>query len=243
VFSIAQIHNFCNFLSNQQQQVFFAPADIDSFLDFYQMALFSKLTGRPEANTGYYPPQKSGVAQDQWANDALTPFKVTNPFLYPDTPGGVLTLPSNYVRLNSLYVQTFSNKNSDIKYSGVQILADDLIPKRLADQINTPTLGDPIGQWIGVTNATPPQYLIQLYPKQPMSGFYTYLKRPPVPLFSFTQVGRVITQDVAASVNLGWNDEVQIQIVMATLQALGINTNDTNLLSISNYASKGGATP
>ncbi len=246
MFTISQIHSFLDFLSNQQQQAFYPPATIDSFLDFYQMALFGKLTGRPEINSGYFPPQKSGVTQDQWNDDALTPFKVTIPFLYADTPNGMLTLPTNYVRLNSLYTQTFNNKVSlngvpgGVKYSGVQILGDDLIPKRLNDQINAPTIGSPIGQWAGVSSG---QYQIQLYPKQPMAGFYTYLRRPAVPLYAFTQVGRVITQNVPDSVNLEWNDEVQIEIVVATLQAFGLNTNDSNLLQMAQVTTKEGVIP
>ncbi|MGH7239743.1 MAG: hypothetical protein ACREHG_06710 [Candidatus Saccharimonadales bacterium] len=239
MYQINQIHDILFFLADKQQNQFFSHEDVDLFLDFYQMALFSKLTGRPEANAGYFPPQKSGVRQDQWFNDALNPFKKVVNFLYEDAPGGVITLPTDYIRLNSLYTQLYSNKSSEIEYKGVQVLGDDLVADRLSSQILTPSLGKPFAQWIGTNTSN--NYLIQLYPKQPMAGYYNYLSRPATPKYNYTMNGRQVVFEPEGSVDLAWNDELQIQIIMSTLQALGINSSDQTLIQLSQLKQKEGA--
>lgn len=238
MYTIDKVHTIIFFLANKQQNAFFNHGDVDTFLDFYQMALFSKLTGRPEANSGYYPPQKSGVRQDQWFNDALNPFKKTVNFLYPDNPLGLLTFPADYIRLNAIFTQGFDNKSSEVKYNGVQVLGDDLVSERLGSQILPPSLGKPFGQWLGVNSAN--NYLLQLYPKQPQAGYYNYLSRPPVPVYNYTMSGRQVVFNPTGSVNLLWNDELQTQIILSTLQALGVNTADQNLIQLSQLKQKEG---
>ena len=238
-YTIQQVHTIIFFVANKQQNAYFSHEDVDMMLDFRQMALFSKLTGRPEANTGYLNPA-GGLKQDQWFNDAITPFKAMVNFLYADTPNGVLTLPVDYVRLNSLYTQTSSNVSSDVKYNGVQLLGDDLIPDRLGSQILAPSLSKPCGAWLGINASN--QRQIQLYPMQPMAGYYTYLKRPPTPKFNYTLNGRQVVYNPVGSQDLLWNDELQAQIIMATIQDLGLNTNDQSLIQFSEIKQQGGVT-
>lgn len=239
MYTIDKIHNLIFFIANKQQNAFFSHDDVDMLLDMCQMGVFSKLTGRPEANTGFFPPQKSGVKQDQWFNDALNPFKKPPiKFLYSDTPSGILTLPSDYIRLNSIYTQVSSNKNSDVQYNGVQILGDDLIADRLNSKILTPSLGKPFGSWAGVNGSG--NSLIQLYPKQPQAGYYTYLSRPVAPLYSYTMNGREVVFNPTASKNLAWNDELQLKIMLATMQMLGINISDPSIVQLSELKQKEG---
>lgn len=231
-YTIQQIHNFIFLLANKQQNAFFSHEDVDGFLDFYQMSILDKMTGRPEANRGNVNPVSS-ISQKQWDNDALNPFKKKVTFLNADSPLGLLTLPSDYFRFKSLYFQTYNNISQDIKPKGVQILGDDLIPKRLGSFL-LPVNKNPFGEWIAsVDSSGNPVYQIQLYPKQASAGYYTYLSRPLVPKFNYTLNGRQVVFVPTGSQNLLWNDAVQTRIVIATLQALGLNATDQQLIQLS----------
>lgn len=238
MYTIDQIHNLILFIANKQQNDFISHDDIDSQLDLHQMAYFSKLTGRPEANKGYFSPQKSGVRQDQWFNDALNPFKKTINFLYEDTPNGLITLPNGYMRLNSLYIQYFDNRTSKIKYKGVQILGDDLIPDALSDPLSPLSIKNAFGEWSGIN--TNGNSLIQLHPSQPMAGRFTYLSRPPIPKYYYVMNGRQVVFNPALSTNLLWNDEIQIAIIMSTMQTIGLNISQPELIQFSEMKQQGG---
>lgn len=238
-YSIQQVHNLIFFFARKQQNAFFSHDDVDMLLDFYQMAVFSKMTGRPEGQPGMMPLPQTGYGQTQYFDDALSPFKKTVNFLYADTPKGLITLPSNYERLTSIYAIVSNNATGQTDHKGIQVLTEDQVPGRLDSQILPPSLSKPFAVFAGVNSSG--GYQIQLYPNQPMAGVYTYFMRPPAPKFSYTMNGRQVVFNQAGSTNLLWNDEVQVNLILATLQAVGVNITDQIIEQLSQIKQKEGA--
>lgn len=235
--TIQQVHNIIFLLIRKEQNVFATHGDVDTLLDFYQMGIFSKFTGSPEEQVGVLPMMKSGYGQTQYFDDAMTPFKNTVQFLYEDTPGGLITLPTNYERLTGIYSVTTNNKTDQVKHNKITILSEDQMSDRLDSEILPPSISKPVGVFLGQTGS---QYQIQLYPKQPMAGVYSYFSRPVPPFYSYTMNGRQETYNPSTSKSMQWNDEIQVQIIMSTLQGLGINIGDNTLIQLSQMKQLGG---
>lgn len=233
-YAINIVHDFINLLAKKQQIAYFTPAQIDSFLQHSQMGLFSKYYGKPEELASVIPRGIIQYENTQFITDAFAPFKVTKSFDYPDTPAGLITLPTNYEHLTGLYTIVFDNKGGKVKHKGVQILTEDQISKRLDSQILAPSISKPFAVFTAAG--------IQLYPQQPMTGVYYYLRTPATPLYNYTQNGRQVTFNPTGSQNLEWNNECQEIIIFNTLGMMGINMDDQVLIEIGQLKTKQGVT-
>ena len=97
--NIEKIHEVMLFYVNKSQQGFVTHEEIDDALDRGQMSLFNKYHANPKIYS--IPGEKGsfGWGDSQRMDDALSPFKKTYTFTTGDTPGGVITLPADYMHM------------------------------------------------------------------------------------------------------------------------------------------------
>lgn len=217
--TIQDIHSWLDFVCNKAQGSYFTPPEKDAALDRAQMAYF---------NTLY-----SEYAIAEKLQDALSPFKTKFPFLTSDTVTGLLAFPADYQYL--LAVQIVVVDVTRNKYRPVKILSEDELAYRLSSQLRPVSANKPVGMIAGRVSATT---LLQLYPEVPMAGTAFYLRRPAVPVYAFTQTGRTIAYDASASIQLEWNETEINEILMRTLELLGISEPDETIMQYANAKQK-----
>jgi hypothetical protein len=209
---LQEIHDSFLSLINKYQGEYFPPETIDSWLDTAQMALFND----------YY----IQFAKSQRIVDALAPFKNKFVFTNVTTPGGIVTVPSDYfdaIRLSVVVQDT----DGITKIRPCPRLNDDELTARINSQIKPPTLMWPVCETIQNWN-------LQLYPNVPMAGTLSYLQRPKAPVFNYTTVGGVIVYNQAGSTQMLWADKEIEGIILKALEYAGINTREQDLQSWSN---------
>lgn len=229
--TIDKVHDFLDFIIDKKMQAWFAPPEKDDILDRAQMEWFVQLYGNPrEYQAGRYVPNIAyGVSQR--INDSLAPFKKNATFTSDST--GLITLPSDYLHLLSLNTNEVSADAGRTVYRPVQIINEDELIERLESQVCPVSLSDPIG----IINS---EKKIQLFPTSTQVGKIYYMRRPVVPVYGYTQTGRVITYDAGTSTQLEW-DEVNINHIMVkALEYLGINLSANDLTTMMNEKDKTG---
>lgn len=215
--NIQDIHNVILFYLNKAQQGFITHAEIDQVLDRAQMALFNEYHANPKLyNTRQAKGFAPGYGDNQRMDDALSPFKKTYVFTNNDTPGGVITLPSDYMHLIALYTTQFVQALGRNVVNPVQVLNEEELIERLESQVIPVSYEDPIC----IMNAAKK---IQLFPEQPQPGRVYYFKRPAVPLFAYTQSGRTITYNSGGSTQLEWNEADINNVIIKALSYYGLN--------------------
>lgn len=147
--------------------------------------------------------------------DALAPFKTPYQFTNSSSPGGLITLPANYRRLNSIWLLRYDNDTLANVLKEVPEVNDDDLAERTRSQLD-PISTNPIFQAAGAGK-------FQLYPKKQSVGECWYLKTPADPVFAYTQVGRIITYDQANSTQLEWSRGELNNVMFRALQYLGVN--------------------
>jgi hypothetical protein len=168
-----------------------------------------------------------GYGETQRINDALSPFKVTTTFT--TTSGGVLTLPSNYMYLISLYTTFYSNSLAKNVYNAVQVLNEEELIPRLESQVIPVTIDDPIC----IMNSS---NQIQLFPDNVVStGKIYYFRRPAVPKFDYTVSGRTITYKAAGASNsatqeLEWREPDINNIIVKALSYYGLSISSADVV-------------
>lgn len=201
------IHNRLLFLANKEQN-FWSRPEIDEKLHMAQLWAFNQ----------YY----RGYAKSTEIQDALAPFKIKYTFTTSNTPLGVINFnDTRYAHFLSLYVQ-YTDGKGRVRTSDKKQVNEDEIGSRLDSQLTPVTLTTPVINIKGKGQ-------IQLFPELPNSGYAYYLQYPLAPNFYYTQVGRAITYDAALSTQLLWNETCINQIIIKTLQLLGINIDDKAL--------------
>lgn len=214
--NIKEIHDIILFYLNKSQQGFISHEEIDAVLDRAQMAIFNRYHANPLIYTVPGRKENFGYGDSQRMDDALAPFKKSYTFTNGDTPGGVVTLPNDYMHLIGLYTTQYVASLGRNVVNPVQVLAEDELIERLESQVLPVTLFEPIC----IMNA---QKKIQLFPEQAQSGKVYYFKRPAVPKFSYTQSARTITYDANTSVQLEWNEADINNVIMQALSEYGLN--------------------
>lgn len=205
---LQEIHLRFLSLINKSQGAYYPPEQIDQWLDMGQMEIFNQ----------YY----LQFAKSQRIADALAPFKKKYVFTNITTPGGVVTVPSDYfdaIRM-SMVVQDASDDTT--KTRPCPRLNDDELSARINSQIKPPSLMWPVAEIIENWN-------LQLYPKQPMAGELSYLSRPTAPHFVYTTIGGVITYNQLASAQMEWADKNILEIINAAVDFSGINTREQDV--------------
>lgn len=219
---INDVHSTIRFILNKDQNGYITPSEIDSVLDRAQLVLFNQYHTNPRIPA---QAQASRYGESQRIDDALSPFKSKYTFTSLTSPSGVITLPSDYMHLISLYTTVYSNALGRNVYSGVQVLNEEELIERLESQVIPVSQEDPIA----IMNS---QNRIQLFPESGQSGGIYYLRRPSAPRFGYTQSGRVIVYnpneydpitEPTGSVQLEWRDFDIMNLVSIALSYFGIN--------------------
>lgn len=202
------IHTFLNFITNKKLGTYFSPEENDNALERGQMDLFVE--------------KKKIYAEDEDAQDCLSPFKAT--YIFTDAsnnPNGLITLPDNYEFL--LNVRCNVMDGGKLRYKDATEYNEDELAEALDSQARPVSILYPV--------FTIPTILqIQLYPQQPQAGFVNYFQKPPTPNYVYTQTGRVITYNQAASTQLIWTDSYIMQVMTRALQYLGVSVEDADVV-------------
>lgn len=221
--NIKDVHDIIYFYLNKAQQGFISHEEIDATLDRAQIALFNKYHANPMIYTIPGRKENFGYGDSQRMDDALSPFKATYTYTTGDTPGGVITLPNNYMHLIALYTTQYVDALSRNVTNPVQVLAEDELIERLESQVLPVGLFEPIC----IMNSGKK---IQLFPEVPQSGKVFYFKRPAVPKFAYTQSGRTVTYDAGNSVQLEWNEADINNVISEALAYYGLNLQSAELI-------------
>jgi hypothetical protein len=217
--SIKDIHEVVLYYLNKEQNGYVTHEEIDMILDVSQLVLFNQYHTNPKLPS---KAQAALLGESQRLDDALSVFKSKYTFTNVSSPSGVLTLPSDYMHLLSLYTTVYNNQLGRNVYSAVQVLSEMELIERLESQVIPVSLEDPIA----IMNS---QNRIQLFPEQGQTGGVYYLRRPVVPKFGYTQSGRTITYippnpaNPAASVDLEWRPFDINNIISIALSYYGLN--------------------
>lgn len=232
---IKVIHDTILYYLNKEQQGYVTHEEIDSVLDKAQLALFNQYHTNPKLPS---QAQAALYGESQRIDDALSMFKERYTFAPADSPatitaGGVITMPSNYLHLLSLYTTVFNNQLGRNIYSGVQVLSEEELIDRLESQVIPVSLEDPIA----IMNK---QNKIQLFPEQAQTGGAYYLRRPAAPVFLYTQAGRVVTYNQAGSTQLEWRDFDINNIISIALSYYGLNLSSQEVMQFAQVKTQEG---
>lgn len=213
------IHDTILFIIRKEQNAFISHEEIDQILDRAQLVLFNQYHTNPKV-----PAQTQAMiyGDTQRIDDALSIFKSKYTFNNGITASGIITLPTDYMHLISLYTTTYNSTLGRNVYSPVQVLNEEELIERLESQVIPVSTDDPIA----IMNS---QNRIQLFPEQPSSGAVFYFRRPLAPVFSYTQSGRAVTYNQVGSTQLEWRDYDVLNVISIALSYIGINISSADI--------------
>ena len=210
IMTLDKAYSLLNFLINKFQGGWYSPEELDLIVDRAQMALF---------NTYYLE-----FSTSQRLNDAMGPFKRSVTFTNVDTPGGLYTVPSDYMHLLSIHTIVMVSAVVPVQSRAVPIISEDEKVFRDNSQIIPVSALNPYAMIVQGRN-------IQLYPAAPQAGVLYYLSRPAAPVFAYTIIsGRVVVYNSAGSTQLEWADNDVVAILVKALNMLGINLGEQDVL-------------
>jgi hypothetical protein len=241
---IKVIHDTILYYLNKEQNGYVTHEEIDQVLDKAQLALFNQYHTNPRLPAQV---QASLYGESQRIDDALSPFKARYIFTGGGSPvnitsGGVITLPSNYMHLLSMYTTVYSATLSRNVYSGVQVLNEEELIERLESQVIPVSVDDPIA----IMNSS---NQIQLFPEQAQSGGVYYFRRPVSPRFGYTQSGRTVTYNPLAydpstqptgSTQLEWRDMDINNVISIALSYYGLNLSSQEVMQFAQVKTQEG---
>lgn len=224
--NIKEVHDRFNIAVRKEHGGSFNPIEVDRLLDIAQMELFNSYYGNVKTFDPVAQRATFAYGASQRINDALSPFKSQVTFTTTDTPGGVLTLPTNYLYLISLTTTVYNSTiGRNINYP-VSVVNEEELQSRLESQIVPVALTGPIA----VINSGKK---IQLFPTSPQSGFVWFFRRPAIPNMSFTQAGRVITYVPGSSQDLEWGEQEIHNIINKAVSLAGLSMSSQDLVGYS----------
>ena len=211
--NISEIHDFIDLITSKERGGFNTPAEKDEALDRASMTLFD-----------FYRPIYS---KDIESKEALSPFRVKYDYTTNGTGEITLSAASSFVHLLAMNVMvndpdTLSGFNDDRRYD-VEFPTEDELARRKNSQTNQPTRTAPIADIVGVG-------WYNLYPEVVHAGTIYFLKRPAVPVFGYTQSGRVIVYDSNTSTQLEWTEPYLNKVIFLAIRYLGVNLNNEILV-------------
>lgn len=228
--TIKDTHDIILYYLNKDQNSYVSHEEIDNVLDKAQLTLFNQYHTNPKlpAQT-----QAATYGESQRIDDALSPFKAKMTFTTGTTANGIVSLPSDYMHLISLYTTAYNSDAGRNVYSAVQILAEDELIERLESQVIPVSADDPIG----IMNTA---NKIQLFPEVPSSGGVYYFRRPVKPVYAYTQSGRTITYNSGSSVPLEWKDVDVNNIIVIALSYYGLSMNSADIVQFAELKTQQG---
>lgn len=210
--TIQEIQDFLDLITAQERGGFNTYAEKDAALDRASLTLFEVYRAK--------------YATSIEAKEALSPFRVRYDYTTDGT--GQITLSAGQEFLHLLAMDVMVNDpdapsgfDPDRRFD-VEFPNEDELAQRRNSQTDPPSRTSPIADIVGVG-------WYNLYPQVVHSGTIYYLKRPDAPVFSYTQVGRVITYDPITSVQLEWTEPYLNNVIFLALRFLGVNLNNEYL--------------
>ena len=204
--NISEIHDFIDLITSKERGGFNTPAEKDSALDRASMSLFE-----------FYRKVYSTSIE---AKEALSAFRRT--YAYTTNGTGEISISTGFDFAHLLAMDVMVNDpdtpsgfDDDRRYD-VTFPTEDELARRRNSQTNPPTRTAPIADIVNTA-------WYNLYPQVVHTGTIYYLKRPAVPVYGYTQVGRVITYNPATSTQLEWQEPWLNSLIFLALRFLGIN--------------------
>lgn len=237
--NINDVHRVILFILNKEQNAFISHEEIDLVLDKAQLVLFNQYHTNPRLPAQV---QASLYGESQRIDDALSQFKSKYTFTNISSASGIITLPSDYMHLLSMYTTVYSNTLNRNIYSSVQVLNEEELIERLESQVVPVS----IDEAVAIMNS---QNKIQLFPEVPQTGGVYYLRRPAIPKFGYTISGRTVTYNPTAydaitqptgSTQLEWRDFDIMNIVSIALSYYGINMRDQEIQQFAEIKTQAG---
>lgn len=195
--SINDLYNLFRDICRKERGVYIKISQFNSYMDTGQMDCFEE----------WFKP----YGANQEIHDALRPFRVYQPFTA--TGGGFVTYPSNYIHLLG---QPFTVTGSTV--NRIEFVNEDELPFALTSQQRPVSTTYPIAVDISTG--------FSIYPQSNQVGAYFYLRRPAAANLAYTQSGRDITYDSAASTQLEWNEIYVNNILAKALRYAGVYMNE-----------------
>lgn len=198
--TIANVVDFIQYIVAKERGVFISPAQSTTNLDTGQLDYFE------ECFAAY------GV--DGTVHDALRPFRVY--YQFTTDAAGMVTFPSDYMHLLGTAFTVAGSTVNEI----TMVNEDDFV-SALTSSLRPVTNISPIAR--DTNNG------FSIYPQQTQIGFFTYLRRPAIPVYDYTQVGRAITYNAAGSTQLEWLEVYWNNIIAKSLRYVGINMSEQDV--------------
>lgn len=202
--SINDIYELMRFIVRKERNVFITVEEAMESLDASQLDKFEQDFKKYKI--------------DQTISDSLSVFKKTN--VQFAGVGGEVTFPSDYMHLlDDVFTVTGSTINK------CTLLTEDEKADALTNQLRPISTSNPYYE----NTATG----IMLYPQSTQVGFYSYLRRPAVPVLGYSQVDRTVTYDFYSSIQLEWQDNYINNIISRALAYLGVNMDEDKIVQFS----------
>lgn len=200
---IKDIHDFVNFLTGKGQTGYHSPEEIDEAVYFASRDLFDEKYKLYQIN--------------QLSTDDLKPFS-SGPTTITIDVNGQFALPVDYFHLSSIGFGT--------SYTRIEQVEDAFLSNKLNDPLCGPDASHPIVIMYD-------QYM-QFYPISGISSpKFNYLKTPVRPVYAYTIVNDRPVYDDGSSVDVEWNTGNQSELALKTLNYLGINLREGELVQYS----------
>lgn len=198
--NISQIYDFMSYIIRKQRGVFLTIEQAMDALDNGQLDCFED----------WY--KMYGVTNE--VHDAISKFKITGWFSSNST--GYVTLPSDCLHLATLYCVQGST------IIPVKWFTEDEVGAALNSQLRPVSTNRPL--------ARDDSGNVQLYPQVSQYGTIIYFRRPAVPVYDYTQVGRVITYNASGSTQLEWLDSYINNIIARALSFVSVNMDEDGVM-------------
>lgn len=197
-------------ICDKEQIGYFTPGEKDKFLD--------------RASLWQFNDYRKTYAENIEAYEALAPFK--DELDYTTSSQGVYTVAGNrnYVQLRAMDVSVVDPDYGARRFD-VDFPKEDELAERKKSQLIPPSATAPIGEEIAAGS-------FRLYPAQVHAGTLRFFRRPAVPVFGFTQSGRVITYDSGTSTQLEWTEPYVNGVIFKAIQFMGINLDNKMLQEV-----------
>ena len=241
--TIKETHDLLLFELNKNEYGYISHTEIDDVLHRAQMEEFKFLLGDEREFSASAPIGRTAFGISQALNNALLPFVTTQEYndnVYdgsnngtansdPDQ-AGYFILPDDW-----LYTLEFVDSEGTRR----DIVPQGKVSRRIRSGINTTEFLTYVGNGGELNSVAFTGKAYRRY--QGANGVNVtlhYLRQPASPLFSFTQLGRVINHDPATSIDMEW-DDIHIQkIIVRALILLGINVENQNVIGINRQKNK-----
>lgn len=241
--TIAEFRDLFQLVSDKSGSDYTSPEEMCNLANIAQMQYFSMLIG----NVRQYQPGRAVApvvdGQTSRTSEELSPFKTKiNFFTMPYDPttapygvtDGVLALPLDYEHMDA--VVTLAVQNGSTRERPVQEIDGEEWAHRSDSSLIPPSQANAIYRYAGkggTLNSVSigEKHKLEFRPKD-VSGYVSYYRTPRKPVFAYTinESTRVITQDVANSVDLEWGEVATMNILVRALQLAGIKQADQLLI-------------